>query len=123
MRATAWIAIGSVCGALGVALGAFGAHALEERLAAAGTLDSWHTAARSLLVHALILFGIWRERHPGRTFPGWGFLCGSLLFSGSIVLLALGVAKGVLGPLTPLGGALLIAAWLAWAWDALRSKP
>lgn len=124
MRATTWIAIGSFCAALGVALGAFGAHALKERLAAAGELENWATAARSLLVHALalVLFGLYRERHAGRDFPGWAFLCGSLLFSGSILLLALGLAERVVWPLTPLGGAALIGAWLAWAWEALRAK-
>ena len=122
MQPRRWIALGALLAALGVALGAFGAHALRERLTAAGQLENWETATRYLLVHALALvaFGLFRERVPGNGIPGWCFLLGSLFFSGSIACLCFRVATAVMGPLTPLGGVLLIGGWIAFAVAALR---
>ena len=124
MTARSCLAIGAVWAAIGVSLGAFGAHALKERLEAADQLANWHTAVRYQVWHALalILIGVLRERRAGLVFPSWGFLVGSLLFSGSIYCLALGVMRPVMGPITPLGGALLISAWLSFAWQVWRAK-
>jgi len=125
MTARTTLALGALWAALAVALGAFGAHALKERLVEAGQLENWHTAVRYQMWHALalVLVGVLRERSatPGfLRFPAWGFLIGSLLFSGSIYCLALDVARPVMGPITPLGGALVIAAWCSFAWQAWR---
>ncbi len=105
-------------GATGVVLGALGAHALKGRLAAAGMADAWQTAVIFQLVHASALLGFAGWLRPMATPPGrcaaWAirlWILGTLLFSGSIYWLALGGGRGA-GPLTPLGGLALIAAWI-----------
>jgi len=52
---------------------------------------------------------------------GWAFLIGSFLFSGSIDCLTRDVLRPVMGPLTPVGGALLISAWVTFGVSAVRS--
>lgn len=114
------------CGlaAVAVALGAFGAHALRERLEAADQLAHWETAVRYQMWHALALlaFGLFRRAHPGGSAVAWCFLVGTVCFSGSIYLLALEVGSAVVWPFTPLGGLLLIAGWIGFAVTATRSS-
>lgn len=109
--------IGASLGFLAVALGAFGAHGLEGQLTA-DRLDTYHTAAHYHLIHALALFAAaWAlERGGGRAarLAGWGFGLGTLVFSGSLYLLAITGARW-LGAVTPLGGLLLLAGWVALA--------
>lgn len=117
------IALGCLVAGLAVVLGAFGAHALEERLVADGQLANWETAVRYQAWHglALVAYGLFRERRPdGGWFVAWAFALGALLFSGSILALALGAPSKFLWPLTPLGGLGLIAGWLLFALQALR---
>jgi uncharacterized membrane protein YgdD (TMEM256/DUF423 family) len=111
----------TVCGALSafvaVAAGAFGAHALKARL---GTelLAAFDTAARYQMYHALGLIAVaWamsRWAAPQLRAAGWLFLAGTILFSGSLYLLALTGARG-LGAVTPLGGLCFLAGWLMLA--------
>jgi len=111
----------TVCGALSafvaVAAGAFGAHALKARL---GTelLAAFETAARYQMYHALGLIAVaWamsRWAAPQLRAAGWLFLAGTILFSGSLYLLALTGARG-LGAVTPLGGLCFLAGWLMLA--------
>lgn len=124
MSSARWIAAGCLLGAVAVALGAFGAHALKDTLVERGTLANWETAVRFQLVHAvaLVAFALFRERHPGKGFPGWMFFLGATCFSGSLYLLCLGIAKSLMGPLTPFGGLLLIGGWIAFALEALRAR-
>ncbi len=101
-------------GFLGVALGAFGAHALKDILAARGSTDIWHTAVLYQLVHSVALLALcgWREMPVG--LQKWTARCwagGVVLFSGSLYWLALGGPK-FLGPVTPLGGIGLLAGWV-----------
>lgn len=119
-----WIAIGALWAALAVGLGAFGAHGLRERLAAAGMLETWRTAVRYQMWHALglIVIAMPRERWSIGPLPCWCFLLGSLLFSGSLYGLCLGGPKGVLGPVTPFGGLGLIVGWVAFAVQLLQSR-
>jgi uncharacterized membrane protein YgdD (TMEM256/DUF423 family) len=123
MNPRIWVLAGCVWAALGVVLGAFGAHALKSTLTPEG-LANWDTAVRYQLVHALalVVYGVFSERVSGRDHPGLLFLFGSFFFSGSLYLLSLGIAKGLMGPLTPLGGVLLIVGWLAFAREALRRR-
>ena len=107
----------AILGATGVALGAFGAHALKANLAASGMHDVWETAVHYQLVHAvaLLAFAAWMRAGPSPASPraAWAvrlWAVGTVLFSGSLYALALGGPR-FLGPVTPLGGAALIAGW------------
>ena len=112
-----WLLVASVLGAIGVGLGAFGAHGLRERLSP-DQLSSWETAVTYQLLHAVVLAALaWAGEGRPIQLPAALFTAGIVLFSGSIYLLALGGPRW-LGPVTPIGGASLIAAWLALAWVA-----
>ena len=121
MSAQRWIAFGAVLMALAVGLGAFGAHALRERLEPA-QLEVWRTAVLYHGLHALglIAFGLYVRRDRASPLVGWALLLGVLAFSGSLYALALGGPRW-LGPVTPLGGTLFLFAWSLWAWCALRA--
>jgi uncharacterized membrane protein YgdD (TMEM256/DUF423 family) len=106
-----------------VALGAFGAHALGSRLDPKA-LATFEVGVRYQMYHALALFAAaWvHERWPGglARAAGWLFVAGTLIFSGSLYLLAL-LGVPLLGALTPVGGVALLAGWaclLAAAWRA-----
>jgi len=118
------IIIGSISGAISVILGAFGAHALEESLTASGRLDTYETAVKYQMYHslALILLGILmiHFQHKFLNYASYSFLIGTIIFSGSLyVLCATGISK--LGAITPIGGALLIAAWILLAVGVAKS--
>ena len=107
---------GSVLGALGVAAGAFGAHALKERFTPE-RLDVWDVAVRYQLVHALALLavGILERMELGSCRASTQlFLWGTVVFSGSLYALAAG-GPSWLGPVTPLGGLALIGGWVMLA--------
>jgi uncharacterized membrane protein YgdD (TMEM256/DUF423 family) len=116
-----WIFLGALFGALSVAGGAFGAHGLAQRLDARG-LELWETAARYLMYGglALILLGLYGQPGARRAdAAGWCFFLGSIIFSGTVAVLALGGPRW-LGAITPIGGTLLIAGFLIFAWATLR---
>jgi uncharacterized membrane protein YgdD (TMEM256/DUF423 family) len=118
-----FFALGSVSGGLAVALGAFGAHALEGRLAA-DLLANFETGARYQMYHALALLAVaWAvARWAGSSLPiaaGWAFVVGTLLFSGSLYLMALTGLRW-LGAVTPLGGVAFAAGWLCLLLAAWR---
>jgi uncharacterized membrane protein YgdD (TMEM256/DUF423 family) len=101
--------LAAVSGFLAVALGAFGVHALRDRLPAQ-QLDWWHTAVLYHLVHAAALLGSGRaDGRPGAA--SWSFVAGTLLFSGSLYAMALSDVRA-LGAVTPVGGVALLAGWL-----------
>jgi len=106
-----------------VVLGAFGAHALKTTLAPE-QLANWETAVRYQLVHALalVLFGLFGERSSGKDYPGVLLLLGSFFFSGSIYALCFDVLTKIMGPLTPLGGLMMILGWLGFANEARRRR-
>jgi uncharacterized membrane protein YgdD (TMEM256/DUF423 family) len=119
-----FVALGALLAALGVALGAYGAHALRARLAPEA-LAIYQTAAQYQMWHALGLLGVGLLCNvlPGSTWlraSGWLLALGVVLFSGSLYLLA---ATGMrwLGAVTPLGGSALILGWLAMAIALLRA--
>ena len=117
-----WIQTAALLGALGVVLGAFGAHGLEARLTP-DRLDIWTTAVDYHLLHAVALLALaLYARATGAKIrgPATGFTLGILLFSGSLYALALGGPR-LLGPVTPLGGLCFIAGWLALIPLARRS--
>jgi uncharacterized membrane protein YgdD (TMEM256/DUF423 family) len=114
-----WIQIAAVSGALAVVAGAFGAHGLRARVGAE-QVASWMTASHYHLLHSVVLLALALfAASSGRSirWPASLFCAGMLLFSGSIYLLVL-TPQRWLGPVTPLGGLCLIAAWLSlfWLW-------
>lgn len=116
--------IGALLGGLGVAVGAFGAHGLKNRLSPE-MLAVFDTGVRYHLIHALAMFAAaWAaSRWPssGTTAAGWFFLAGIILFSGSLYALALTGIR-VFGAITPLGGVAFIIGWAALAWAAWRAS-
>ena len=113
---------GAVSGFLAVALGAFGAHGLKERLDAYH-LGVFQTGVTYQFFHALVLLviGLWL-RNQGPTLirgAGHAFLLGTVVFSGSLYTLALTGAKGW-GAVTPIGGVAFLAGWVCLAVAALK---
>jgi uncharacterized membrane protein YgdD (TMEM256/DUF423 family) len=114
-----WWRIAGIVGALGVACGAFGAHALESRIEDARLLEVWETAARYQMFHALALVGV--AVHPGHVdWAGRLFTVGVLLFCGSLYAMTL-TGYRWLGAITPLGGLCFIAGWVVLALAAVPS--
>ncbi|MGB0149344.1 MAG: DUF423 domain-containing protein [Flavobacteriales bacterium] len=115
--------IGALFLALGATSGALGAHALEDVLTPE-RLNSWATASLYLLVMGAALVGAHRQHaSPNSRRALQAVAAGTVLFSASImalvILATLDVAPGlrrVLGPMTPVGGVLMIGGWVVWAW-------
>ena len=115
--------LGAVSGFVAVAAGAFGAHALKARLSAE-MLAAFDVGARYQMFHALALLAVaWavgRWPGPAASAAGWLFVAGTVLFSGSLYLLALSGIRW-LGAITPFGGVALLAGWACLAWAAWRA--
>jgi uncharacterized membrane protein YgdD (TMEM256/DUF423 family) len=114
--------IGAVINLLGVAAGAFGAHALRNRLSA-DMLAVFETGVRYQMYHGFaILLVALAIGHFGSArlllISGWSFIGGVVLFSGSLMALALTDVR-VLGAITPLGGVLFLVGWVCLALFAL----
>jgi uncharacterized membrane protein YgdD (TMEM256/DUF423 family) len=109
-----WARAGALLMFLAVALGAFGAHALRQRLAPE-MLTVFEVGVRYHVYHALALFAVaWISiRNPGSLAQasGWAFVVGIVLFSGSLYLLTLTGTRW-LGAITPLGGVAFLAGWV-----------
>ncbi|HZZ85343.1 MAG TPA: DUF423 domain-containing protein [Anaeromyxobacteraceae bacterium] len=117
-----FFALGALSALVSVAAGAFGAHALKARLAP-DLLAVFETGARYQMYHALgLLAAAWAAtRWPGAAVAagGWLFVAGTLVFTGSLYLLALTGVRGI-GAITPLGGVCFLGGWLALAVAAMR---
>jgi uncharacterized membrane protein YgdD (TMEM256/DUF423 family) len=113
--------IAAAYGALAVILGAFGAHALKEKLDAY-QLEIFNKGVQYQFYHVIALFAVVfladKIQPKTLTFAGWFFTSGILFFSGSLYLLATRSLLGtdaltpVLGPVTPLGGLCFIIGWI-----------
>ena len=114
--------IGSLSAFLGVALGAFAAHALKGRIDP-DLLSAFEVGVRYQMYHALALLAVgWAHtRWQGAflTTSGWLFVLGTVLFSGSLFLLSLSGERW-LGAIIPFGGLAWLAGWLCLAWAAWR---
>jgi uncharacterized membrane protein YgdD (TMEM256/DUF423 family) len=116
---------GALFGLLGVALGAFGAHALKDMLSASGRLDTYELAVRYQFYHAFALLAVGILQHYmiskylkiGSIF----FLSGTLLFSGSLYLLCF-TNSTAFAMATPFGGVLLIFGWVFLAVGIFSGK-
>lgn len=117
-------AIGAVSAFVSVSAGAFGAHALKARLPP-DLLAVFETGARYQMIHALALLAVawaitrWPQRATAAS--GWCFIGGTVIFSGSLYLLALTGARGF-GAITPVGGVLFLVGWLLLAYAAWRGR-
>ena len=111
--------IGAMLGALGVALGAFGAHGLKARLDPEA-LTWWNTGVQYHLWHAIALVAVGAAALPGTRTVAILMALGVLLFSGSLYVMALTGTRW-LGMVTPLGGLALIAGWLWLGWRVLKA--
>jgi uncharacterized membrane protein YgdD (TMEM256/DUF423 family) len=118
-----WLAWAGALGFLAVAAGAFGAHALKERLDPSA-LAAYDVAVRYQMYHAVALIGlaVFQCLVPGNGWKavGWCWLSGTILFSGSIYGLTL-MQWRWLGPVTPIGGVLLLIGWFILTVTAIRS--
>jgi len=141
-----WIAVGAMSGFLAVAAGAFGAHALRDRLTPE-MLAIYNTGAHYHLLHAVALVAVGLL---GRTdivgaseveaaagtgrgaryalgtelsvrLAGWGFLLGTILFAGSLYMLAISGVKAW-GAVTPFGGVAFLVGWAGLAVAGLRRR-
>ncbi|MBP6440770.1 MAG: DUF423 domain-containing protein [Caldilineaceae bacterium] len=117
--------IASLLGSLAVAFGAFGAHALRDRVEAS-LLANYQTGVTYMFYHVLALFVVaWAiTRWPSSNLPvwaGWLFITGIVIFTGSLVLMAF-TGQRWLGAITPIGGVAFIAAWLLLAVTAWRGS-
>lgn len=120
-----FIAVASISGFLAVALGAFGAHGLKNRLSA-DMLAVWQTAVQYHFWHTLALLGIgillMQHSLPSTkwlTASGWLFAIGIVLFSGSLYVLCLSGVRW-LGAITPIGGSLWLIAWACLATAVIK---
>lgn len=108
-----WLLIGALAGFLGVAAGAFGAHALKAKLEP-DLLAIFEVGVRYQLIHALalLILGLAGDKLPAGLlrWSGFGFTAGIIIFSGSLYLLALSGIRWF-GAITPLGGLAFLAGW------------
>jgi uncharacterized membrane protein YgdD (TMEM256/DUF423 family) len=110
--------IGAAFALCSVAAGAFAAHALRSRMAA-DLLTVFETAAHYQMYHAVgilfvaVAYGRWGA--APLLWAGWSFVAGTLLFSGSLYLLAVTGVRW-LGAVTPVGGVCFLAGWALLAW-------
>ena len=118
-----FFALGALSAFLGVAAGAFGAHALKSRLTP-DMLDIFEVGVRYQMYHAFALIACaWAAtKWPGMLVntSGWLFVAGTIVFSGSLYASALSGVRW-LGMITPLGGLAFLAGWICLAAAALRA--
>ncbi|SDH05734.1 DUF423 domain-containing protein [Winogradskyella thalassocola] len=109
------IATGALFGMLAVIFGAFGAHALKKILST-DQLHSFEVGVKYQMYHAIVLLALGLSNTDVTSATYWCFTIGIILFSFSIYGLILSDAKGkklrFLGPVTPIGGLLLVVGWL-----------
>lgn len=116
-----FVILGGLFGLLGVAAGAFGSHAMADRVDPS-MLDIWETAVQYQMYHALALFGAaWLYQQTetmAALVAGWSFAAGILVFSGSLYVLVLSGIRG-LGAITPVGGVAMLVGWFCCVLAAL----
>lgn len=118
MNRRAAFLVAGLIGLLGIAFGAFGAHALRDHLIATHRLGVWDKGVLYHLIHAPVLLWL-AGRKTVSALAVSLFGSGILLFSGSLYALALSDIHG-LGAITPVGGLLLMAGWGWIAFAAYR---
>jgi uncharacterized membrane protein YgdD (TMEM256/DUF423 family) len=129
MNTSFWIRVGAIWGFLAVAIGAFGAHGLKDRFKSLGDqfgplaterpegIFQTATHYHAYCALAILAVGLLAATGRGGTalpVAGWSLLLGSVIFSGSLYVLA---ATGIkwLGAITPIGGLMMLVGWVALA--------
>ncbi|MCC5921087.1 MAG: DUF423 domain-containing protein [Cyclobacteriaceae bacterium] len=117
------LAFGLIWNAIGVAIGAFGAHGLKDKLLATDRLETFETAVKYHFYHGIgiILLYILFQYFPVKLLntSAYFMIAGTLIFSGSLYILCLSnVSKW--GAVTPFGGLFLIIAWILAAWAIMK---
>jgi len=120
-----FLLVAALGGFVGVAFGAFGAHALQRRVTPE-RLVTFESGVRYLFVHALALGLVvavrtWAPDTAASAIAGIAFIAGMLLFSGSVFLLVW-LDRPRLGAITPIGGAALLIGWAALAVAVLTAS-
>ncbi|RKD21036.1 hypothetical protein BEP19_15255 [Ammoniphilus oxalaticus] len=119
-----FVLIGSLNMLISVALGAFGAHGLKEKLSA-DLLEIYQTGVQYHMIHAvgILLIAIFSEKFQGTSlvaWSGWLLFIGIIIFSGSLYALSMTGIR-MLGAITPFGGVAFIIGWLLLAIAALKA--
>lgn len=119
-----FVLLGSLFAFVGVALGAFAAHLLKDRLTPE-MFSIFEVGVRYHMYHALGLFGVaWlTDRYPQAniSLSGWLFVGGIFIFSGSLYTLSL-TGERWMGMITPIGGLCFLAGWLWTGWRVWKSS-
>ncbi len=117
--------ITSFLGALTIILGAFGAHALKDKLDL-HTLNSYETAVRYMMYHVIVLLFVnsYNEfSDKTKNIISYLFFVGILFFSGSIfAITTLGISAKNIWFITPLGGLFLIFGWIKLTISFIKKK-
>lgn len=115
---------GSVLGMLGVGLGAFGAHAFKAMLESTGRLDTYETGIKYMFYHALalVLVGILAKDFTAKTltYSGYSFIFGTIIFTGSLLLICFTGIK-IFGAVAPIGGTLMLLGWALLFYTVLKA--
>ncbi len=129
MSSVFWLRFAAIWGFLAISMGAFGAHGLQDRFQSIGGQSgglsaerlqaNFQTAAQYHMYCALALLAVGLMRAAGDggasiQVAGWSLLMGSLIFSGSLYILSVTGLRW-LGAITPIGGVLMLAGWMAMA--------
>ena len=121
--AKTFLIIAAVFGFLGVAFGAFGAHALKDKLTPQ-LLETFETGVRYQMYHvfaiAVVALAMSHWRVGLLNVSGWLFVAGIIIFSGSLYILAL-TGQKMWGAVTPFGGLALLAGWATLAIGIYKS--
>ena len=124
MTTSGWFATGAFLAGVGVLLGAFGAHSLEN-MVEEKAIETFRTGARYQMIHALALLAVAfaSTRWPGPLVQasGWLFVLGIALFCGSLYAITFTGIR-TLGAITPIGGLCFISGWICLGLAALRSS-
>lgn len=120
-----FIITGLFFGVLSVIFGAFGAHLLKKYLTP-DQLTSFETGVKYMMYHGLFLIAISNIPHLNQNqFIYYLILIGIIFFSGSILLLSTtsftGLSVKFLGPITPIGGLLLIFGWIYAIYQVVKN--
>ena len=116
--------IGGVFALLAVVFGAFAAHSLKSQISE-DSIKSFETGVRYMMYHGLAIIILSTLNIEGKNLILKFFLFGIILFSGSIFLLSTQLLTNLkltfLGPVTPIGGSLLIIGWIVFIFYSIKS--